>query len=111
MSLDAHTAQMTWMTAADETSVHIILLFSNLALWILTFVLHMILETSISLPNSVLHGNENSFESHLLLPGLFVIHLIARDAHRCIAGISRIFQHTSLVNETNCIIVLDQTAG
>lgn len=95
---------MPWTASTYIASKNFSLIGDIFACRILAHILVMILKTSIPLPNCLLHWNVYSFLPHLFLPNSLDFYLITCNAHCCVASISRVFQQTSPVNETNHII-------
>ena len=77
-----------------------------------TYVFNLLFELAVRFPCCVAHRNEDSLQSHLMLP-LFLGHVIfhaAVDAHRVVTGLNRVCTDTVLVKEALVPIMQEKTA-
>lgn len=103
---------MARITTADEACEDVLADSWIQTLGMLAFVLHLILELIIFLPDCFAHGNEDSTLPHFILPFISaqVFHRTA-NAHRVVAGVIDILANAFLVHEALVPIVEFKATG
>jgi hypothetical protein len=111
--LDTGALEVLRVAAADEASPDSSGGHRLWALGIAAFVLHLFLEATVEFPRSHFHGDEDSLQSHLVLPLLLrqaVFHA-AVDADRVVAGVFCVLEGAVFVDEAEIPVVEFQATG